>query len=172
MFIFWAIVVAVIAAGLISLNKNGQSITGPSTGGTNQTNNITGVGSGVSTLTLSMVELAKHNSSSNCWLLISGKIYDVTNFIIQHPGGEGTILSSCGTDATVAFNTKDRPNGRPHSANANAMLTDYFIGNLNQVLEFNSNKTTTTPAKTNSSTQAKPSTTAVSSESNDNEFDD
>jgi cytochrome b involved in lipid metabolism len=173
MFIFWAVVVAVIVAGLISSNKNNnQTITGSTADATGTVSNITGVSPSVATLALSMTELAKHNSSSSCWLLISGKIYDVTNFIIQHPGGEGTILSSCGTDATVAFNTKDRPNGRPHSANANAMLADYFIGNLNQVLKLNSGKNTTTPAKTNSSTQAKPNAVAVPSESNDDEFDD
>jgi cytochrome b involved in lipid metabolism len=143
LFIFWAVVVAIITAGLISINKNQSTIIGSNIADINQTSKITGINSNVATLTLSMDELAKHNSSRSCWLLISGKIYDVTTFLTQHPGGEGNILSNCGTDATTAFNTKGRQNGSPHSSNANALLTNYFIGNLNKTI-------TTTPTNTTS----------------------
>jgi cytochrome b involved in lipid metabolism len=158
LFIFWTVVVVVITAGVVSLsnrsNQNQQTVTGGA-------NNITGVSPSVSTLKLSMTELAKHNSSSSCWLLISGKIYDVTNFLIQHPGGESTILPTCGTDATVDYNTKDRPNPRTHSANASTMLADYYIGDLNQTLQLNSSTAASGAAKTNSVTknQATPAAT-------------
>lgn len=125
LFIFVAIVVGVAIVSLIFPNsKSNQSAIN---------NPVSGVNSGTTgtNLILSIAELAKHNSASNCWLLINGKIYDVTSFLYQHPGNAGTILPTCGTDATVAYDTKGRPNGRPHSANANAMLADYFIGNLN-----------------------------------------
>ncbi len=84
-------------------------------------------------IVLSTTELAKHNLAQSCWLLISGKIYDVTNYIDLHPGGAREILSSCGTDATGAYNTKDG-RGKPHSGSANAMLAEYYIGDLNQSL--------------------------------------
>ena len=133
LFIFWAVVVAIITAGLISINKN-QSSVGSNVGlnitNINQTSKIMGINSRVTTLTLSMDELAKHNSSSSCWLLISGKIYDVTTFLTQHPGGAREILKNCGTDATVAFDTRGGTGA--HSASAFAMLNLYYIGDLNQ----------------------------------------
>ncbi len=81
-------------------------------------------------ITLNMTELAKHNSSKDCWLLISGKIYNVTSFLFAHPGGAGTITPYCGQEATRAFQTKDI--GRPHSGSAVSMLASYYVGNLNQ----------------------------------------
>lgn len=135
LFIFWGITVAVIVAGLISLNKNNKTIVGSNTNGVEQIGNITGVSAGANNLVLSSTELAKHNSGQSCWLLISGKIYDVTAFINSHPGGDRTILSSCGTDATVAFGTRGGTGS--HSSSANAMLGDYYIGNLNQTVTTN-----------------------------------
>lgn len=129
LFIFWALVVAVLAAGFVVSNKTGTTNLTNINNENNQTAKITGVNNSVKTSTLSMVELIKHNSAQSCWLLISGKIYDVTTFLGQHPGGEQTILQTCGTDATVAYNTKDG-RGRPHSASANAMLAAYYIGDL------------------------------------------
>lgn len=75
-------------------------------------------------------EVIKHNNSSNCWLIIGGKVYDVTNFLSQHPGGAGTILSYCGKEATRAFDTKDQSFGGGHSSGANTLLQDYLIGTL------------------------------------------
>lgn len=165
LFIFWAAVVGVIVAGLVSLNggrnTGQQAILGTNADGTTQVENITGVSKDVATLTLSPAELAKHDSSQSCWLLISGKIYDVTSYINSHPGGAAEILKTCGTDATAAYDTKGRSNGSSHSANADSMLADYFIGNLNQTLKLGPDKTTPSPAKTSGSSQAKSNTTSA-----------
>ena len=83
-------------------------------------------------LTLNLAEIAKHNSASDCWLLISNKVYNVTSFISSHPGGAGPILTYCGQEATQAYNTKDI--GRPHSSSATAMLASYYIGDFNQTI--------------------------------------
>jgi hypothetical protein len=74
-------------------------------------------------------ELAKHSVRTDCWLLIHGKVYDVTRYIDAHPGGARSIVSTCGTDATTAFDTKGGE-GKPHSAFANGLLADYYIGDL------------------------------------------
>jgi cytochrome b involved in lipid metabolism len=139
LFIFIAVVSGVAIIGLIFGNSISQSITGTgsSTGAINQTgkvNPITGVAPTVKNLVLSKTELAKHNSSQSCWLLISDKIYDVTPFINSHPGGDTSILQTCGTDATAAYDTKGG-RGRPHSGNANSMLADYYIGDLDQTIK-------------------------------------
>ena len=76
--------------------------------------------------TLNMAEIAKHNSTGNCWIIISGKIYNATNYLRAHPGGSGTITPYCGKDATPAFQ------GQGHSSYANSLLASYYIGDLNQ----------------------------------------
>ena len=166
MFIFWAVFTAVAAAGLISYDKNNQSVTVVSSN-IDSASQVASVASGVNssiaknTLALTPVELAKHNSSASCWLLISGKIYDVTTFLPNHPGEAKTILPACGTDATAAYSTEGSE-GKSHSTNANSMLADYFIGNLNQTLKLNSKKTTTTNStKTNNTTQTKLNSASV-----------
>lgn len=48
-------------------------------------------------------EVAKHNDTKSCWVIISGNVYDLTNWISEHPGGQETILGACGKDATSEF---------------------------------------------------------------------
>ncbi len=79
--------------------------------------------------TFSIEEISTHNSPTDCWLLIDGKIYDVTNFIPGHPGGS-TILEGCGKDATELFNKRPMGSGTPHSERAQNGLEQYYIGNL------------------------------------------
>lgn len=45
-------------------------------------------------------EVAKHSSSEDAWLIIDGKVYDVTDF--DHPGGD-VLLSYAGQDASEVF---------------------------------------------------------------------
>jgi cytochrome b involved in lipid metabolism len=85
-------------------------------------NNNTGV-------TLTSAEVASHNTLQNCWLIISGKVYNVTSYISQHPGGAQMILNSCGKDGTTMYQTKGGGGGN-HSNNAYNLLSNYLIGNL------------------------------------------
>ncbi|KAL3630740.1 hypothetical protein CASFOL_023724 [Castilleja foliolosa] len=39
-------------------------------------------------------EVAMHNKYKDCWLVISGKVYDVTPFMDDHPGGDEVMLSA------------------------------------------------------------------------------
>lgn len=82
-----------------------------------------------STQAYTMEEVATHDSSDSCWLVIEGKVYDVTSFVSNHPGGEA-ILEGCGQDATVLFSTRPMGSGTPHSQGARANLDTYFIGTL------------------------------------------
>lgn len=48
-------------------------------------------------------EVQKHNSKDDCWVIIHGKAYDVSDFLGEHPGGSAIILKYAGRDATKAF---------------------------------------------------------------------
>lgn len=52
---------------------------------------------------LTGTEVAKHNSASDCWVIVHGKVYDVTEFLPEHPGGSKIILKYAGKDATEEF---------------------------------------------------------------------
>ena len=58
---------------------------------------------------LSGHEVAKHNSRSSCWVIIFGKVYDVTDFLDSHPGGAQIILQYAGKDATAEYNPVHPP---------------------------------------------------------------
>ncbi len=48
-------------------------------------------------------EVAKHNSDKDCWVVIYGRVYDVTEFKEEHPGGKNVILRWAGKDATESY---------------------------------------------------------------------
>ncbi|WRT68158.1 uncharacterized protein IL334_005133 [Kwoniella shivajii] len=52
---------------------------------------------------ISFQEVQKHTSKGDCWVVINGNVYDVTEFLSQHPGGEAIILKNAGKDATRIF---------------------------------------------------------------------
>ncbi|KAL1977937.1 hypothetical protein VTN31DRAFT_796 [Thermomyces dupontii] len=58
---------------------------------------------------LTVQEIAKHNTSSDCWLVINGQVWDLTDFLEQHPGGSAIILKYAGRDATKAYNEVHAP---------------------------------------------------------------
>lgn len=80
-------------------------------------------------------EVAQHASRDDCWAIISGDVYDLTEFINRHPGGD-EILRACGTDATTLFNSRQTQEGQavgsgsPHSQAASEQLAKLKIGIL------------------------------------------
>ncbi|KAL2823629.1 FMN-dependent dehydrogenase-domain-containing protein [Aspergillus cavernicola] len=48
-------------------------------------------------------EIAQHNSEQSCWVIIHGKVYDVTEFLPHHPGGAAVVLEYGGKDATEEY---------------------------------------------------------------------
>merc|ERR550532_1074207 len=49
-------------------------------------------------------EVAKHTTKTDCWVILDGKVLNVTSFLSEHPGGELAILTFAGKDATEEFN--------------------------------------------------------------------
>jgi len=48
-------------------------------------------------------EVAKHVTKDDCWVIVHGKAYDVTEFMPEHPGGPKIILKYAGKDATEEY---------------------------------------------------------------------
>ncbi|KAL3524441.1 hypothetical protein ACH5RR_017275 [Cinchona calisaya] len=67
-------------------------------------------------------DVIRHDKNKDCWLIISGKVYDVTPFMKDHPGGGDVLLSSTGKDATNDFEDVG------HSDSAKDMMDKYYIG--------------------------------------------
>ncbi|VEU23738.1 DEKNAAC104929 [Brettanomyces naardenensis] len=52
---------------------------------------------------VSFSELQQHNKPDDCWISLYGHVYDVSEFLKQHPGGARRILKYAGNDATKGF---------------------------------------------------------------------
>ena len=76
----------------------------------------------------SSAEIAVHNTTASCWLLIDARVYDVSTYLTQHPAGSRTITPWCGRESTVAFKTEDGEG--THSSRAYGDLAAYEIGVL------------------------------------------
>ncbi|GAB95506.1 hypothetical protein KILIM_021_00460 [Kineosphaera limosa NBRC 100340] len=72
-----------------------------------------------------MAQVAEHNTASSCWTAIEGEVYDVTNWISQHPGGPDKIQGLCGTDGTATFQGQ-----HSDAPNPNERLATFKIGTL------------------------------------------
>lgn len=42
------------------------------------------------------LEYQSHNSSDSCWIIVNGRVLDVTKMLARHPGGSGVILKYAG----------------------------------------------------------------------------
>lgn len=48
------------------------------------------------TYRVSLAELGKHNTKGDCWVAVHKKVWDVTEFLDEHPGGPTSkCLSPC-----------------------------------------------------------------------------
>ncbi|MBA0556322.1 hypothetical protein Golob_026432 [Gossypium lobatum] len=43
-----------------------------------------------------MEEASQHNTKDDCWVVIDGKVYDVTPYLDEHPGGDDVVLAATG----------------------------------------------------------------------------
>ncbi|KAI5863618.1 FMN-dependent dehydrogenase-domain-containing protein [Durotheca rogersii] len=60
-------------------------------------------------MALSAAEVSKHKSISSCWIVIDNKVYDVTPYLEEHPGGTAILVKQGGRDATAEFRTVHSP---------------------------------------------------------------
>ncbi|KAI5678874.1 hypothetical protein M9H77_09824 [Catharanthus roseus] len=78
-----------------------------------------------------MQEAAQHNTKEDCWIVIEGKVYDVSSYLDEHPGGDDVLFTAAGKDATEEFEDAG------HSKSARELMEKFCVGELD---------TSTTPA--------------------------
>ncbi|KAL2085963.1 hypothetical protein ACEWY4_019283 [Coilia grayii] len=69
-------------------------------------------------------EVEEQNSFKSTWIIINHKVYDVTKFLEEHPGGEEVLREQGGGDATESFEDVG------HSTDAREMAKSMLIGEL------------------------------------------
>ena len=72
-------------------------------------------------------DVAKHSQKSDCWMIIDGHIYNISSYFGSHPGGDAALEKYCGSDASLAFSSKDKTPATAHSADARALLQQYLV---------------------------------------------
>lgn len=77
--------------------------------------------------TLTRADVEEHTSEESCYVTIGDKIYDVTDFLDEHPGGSDLILDHAGKDIEDIL--KD-PVSHPHSEVAYDILDESLVGFL------------------------------------------
>ncbi|PPQ67597.1 hypothetical protein CVT25_012091 [Psilocybe cyanescens] len=80
----------------------------------------------MATKIVTLEELRSHKSRDNLYILIHGKVYNVTKFLDEHPGGDEVLLAEGGMDATEAFEDVG------HSDEARALLPGMLVGNFEE----------------------------------------
>ena len=72
---------------------------------------------------LTLEEVARHSTESDCWVVIGNDVYNVTSLIDTHSGGREAIIQYCGTNATEVFFSK-------HGQGPYEVLQSYYIGTI------------------------------------------
>lgn len=67
-------------------------------------------------------DVQEHSTMNNCWVVVNEKVYDVTEFIKEHPGGSEAILKHAATDVTEDYEM--------HSKDAQTRWKTLQIGQL------------------------------------------
>ncbi|XP_001355100.2 cytochrome b5 isoform X2 [Drosophila pseudoobscura] len=73
---------------------------------------------------ISLATVKKHNKADDLWIVIENKVYDVTKFRLEHPGGEDSLVDVAGRDGTKEFIDVG------HSLEAREIMKKFYIGDL------------------------------------------
>ncbi|KAF7282414.1 hypothetical protein GWI33_002727 [Rhynchophorus ferrugineus] len=81
---------------------------------------------GQDTKLYSLEEVKKHNGTDDprVWIIYKDSVYDVTDYLEEHPGGGDLITEFAGLDATKGFDDFG------HSSDAKKQLKSFKIGEV------------------------------------------
>lgn len=69
-------------------------------------------------------DIAAHNTRLDAVFVIDNRVYDVTKFLDDHPGGHEVLLNNAGKDATEEFDDIG------HSLDAKELMKKFLIGEV------------------------------------------
>ena len=70
-------------------------------------------------------EVAKHDNDADLWVVIHDKVYDLTKYQLEHPGGPIVLMNRAGKHASQVFDQAS------HSKNAtDNIMPRYKIGKI------------------------------------------
>ncbi|KAI0117683.1 hypothetical protein GGR51DRAFT_262805 [Nemania sp. FL0031] len=69
-------------------------------------------------------EVAAHNTATDVWMTIHGEVYNVTEYLRDHPGGAELLVDVAGKDASEEFDNAG------HSEDASEIMAEYRVGKL------------------------------------------
>ena len=58
-----------------------------------------------SMIPLAWDEIKQHNKKDDCWVVVDGVVYDMTDFLDDHPGGKRLPVKHSGKDVTEIWNS-------------------------------------------------------------------
>merc|ERR1719324_1820520 len=73
---------------------------------------------------MSMADVESHNTQEDVWMVIHDKVYNVTKYLDDHPGGEEVLMDRAGQNATMDFEDVG------HSKDARKQLDKFEVGEL------------------------------------------
>lgn len=125
-----AVAAAASVVVTVLVGHSGATAVWGGTSATSVTVTATATASGAASATASdqsytLEQVKQHNTQADCWAAIDDGVYNLTDWIGQHPGGSEHIIALCGTDATAAFDAQHQGQQRPE-----AQLTRFYIGKL------------------------------------------
>ncbi|EHK21296.1 uncharacterized protein TRIVIDRAFT_59656 [Trichoderma virens Gv29-8] len=104
-------------------------------------------------------DVAAHKARDDLWISIHGKVYNITEYVRDHPGGADLLIDVAGRDATEAYEDVG------HSEDADEILQTHLIGTLKDATEVTRSKAVrviqSTPQQTTVEKPSKPSVGTV-----------
>ena len=127
------VLLGVGGAVLVFTSNSDESDTSDSSATNSSTSESTAQASSDESTKYTLSEVAKHATKDDCWTVIDNVVYDITDYIPRHQGGDN-ILSACGVDGTAFFRgEKPGQEGerQDHSSSAENQLKQFELGPLN-----------------------------------------
>ncbi len=130
--------IVIIGGGVFAYTQLTKEDEQPATQSINETTSTSqNSSSDSSEKVFSVEEVKAHNTETDCWTIISGSVYDITDYVSRHPGGS-EILRACGEDGTTLFTERKDESGNSvgsgtaHSSSAASQLANFKIGTVSQ----------------------------------------